>query len=33
LEELGISPGARAETLELQQFIQISNLLDANQQQ
>ncbi len=32
LEVLGISPGARAETLELQQFIQISNLLDANQQ-
>lgn len=33
LEELGISPSARAETLELQQFIQISNLLNANQQQ
>jgi 16S rRNA (adenine1518-N6/adenine1519-N6)-dimethyltransferase len=29
LEALGINPGARAETLELQQFIAIANAIDA----
>ena len=29
LEQLGISPGARAETLDLDQFIAISQLLDG----
>jgi 16S rRNA (adenine1518-N6/adenine1519-N6)-dimethyltransferase len=31
LEDLGISPSARAETLDLQQFVQISNLLEDKQ--
>jgi 16S rRNA (adenine1518-N6/adenine1519-N6)-dimethyltransferase len=29
LEALGIDPGARAETLELQQFIDITNAVNA----
>lgn len=29
LEALGIDPGARAETLELTQFIEIANTIDA----
>jgi len=30
LEALGIDPGARAETLQLKQFIEITNALHAN---